>query len=95
MPMHDEAGNIVKWYGTAVDIEDRKRAESLFAGEKRILEMVATGGPPLKCLIAYADSWRNKPAASWRPSCCWTVIACAMVAPLAFQSPISMPSMAW
>jgi len=25
MPMHDEAGNIVKWYGTAVDIEDRKR----------------------------------------------------------------------
>jgi PAS domain S-box-containing protein len=44
MPLHDEAGNIVKWYGTGVDIEDRKRAESLFAGEKRILEMLATGG---------------------------------------------------
>src|ERR1700726_2738956 len=44
IPLHDEAGNIVKWYGTGVDIEDRKRAESLFAGEKRILEMVATGG---------------------------------------------------
>ena len=44
MPLHDEAGNIVKWYGTGVDIEDRKRAESLFAGEKRILEMVAAGG---------------------------------------------------
>jgi PAS domain S-box-containing protein len=44
VPLHDEAGNIVKWYGTGVDIEDRKRAESLFAGEKRILEMVATGG---------------------------------------------------
>jgi PAS domain S-box-containing protein len=26
-PLRDEAGNIVKWYGTAVDIEDRKRAE--------------------------------------------------------------------
>src|ERR1700688_2176590 len=44
IPLHDEAGNIVKWYGTGVDIEDRKRAESLFDGEKRILEMVATGG---------------------------------------------------
>jgi PAS domain S-box-containing protein len=44
VPLHDEAGNIVKWYGTGVDIEDRKRAESLFAGEKRILEMVAIGG---------------------------------------------------
>jgi PAS domain S-box-containing protein len=43
VPLHDEAGNIVKWYGTSVDIEDRKRAESLFTGEKRILEMVAIG----------------------------------------------------
>jgi PAS domain S-box-containing protein len=43
VPLHDEAGNIVKWYGTGLDIEDRRREESLFAGEKRILEMVATG----------------------------------------------------
>jgi len=27
VPLHDELGNIVKWYGTAIDIEDRKRAE--------------------------------------------------------------------
>jgi PAS domain S-box-containing protein len=27
MPLHDESGNIVKWYGTGVDIEERKRAE--------------------------------------------------------------------
>ncbi|TXR47028.1 PAS domain-containing sensor histidine kinase [Phyllobacterium endophyticum] len=26
-PMRDEFGNIVKWYGTNIDIEDRKRAE--------------------------------------------------------------------
>jgi PAS domain S-box-containing protein len=26
-PLHDEQGNIVRWYGTATDIEDRKRAE--------------------------------------------------------------------
>jgi C4-dicarboxylate-specific signal transduction histidine kinase len=27
MPLRDERGNIVKWYGTNTDIEDRKRAE--------------------------------------------------------------------
>jgi PAS domain S-box-containing protein len=27
VPLRDETGNIVKWYGTAIDIEDRKRAE--------------------------------------------------------------------
>jgi PAS domain S-box-containing protein len=33
-PLRDEAGNIVKWYGTNVDIEDRKRAdEELRASE--------------------------------------------------------------
>ena len=33
----------VRWYGTATDIEDRKRAEDLAAGEKRLLEMVTSG----------------------------------------------------
>jgi PAS domain S-box-containing protein len=27
VPLRDQAGNIVKWYGTSVDIEDRKEAE--------------------------------------------------------------------
>src|SRR5712671_6169095 len=27
VPLRDELGNIVKWYGTAIDIEDRKRAD--------------------------------------------------------------------
>src|SRR3984893_5449004 len=27
LPLHDERGNIIKWYGTMTDIEDRKRAE--------------------------------------------------------------------
>jgi PAS domain S-box-containing protein len=27
VPLRDESGNIVKWYGSATDIEDRKRAE--------------------------------------------------------------------
>jgi PAS domain-containing protein len=27
MALRDEVGNIVRWYGTTIDIEDRKRAE--------------------------------------------------------------------
>src|ERR1700751_1110136 len=27
VPLHDEAGKLIKWYGTAIDIEDRKRAD--------------------------------------------------------------------
>jgi PAS domain S-box-containing protein len=43
VPLRDEQGNIVRWYGTAIEIEDRKRAEGLLAGEKRLLEMIARG----------------------------------------------------
>lgn len=45
IPLHDEAGNVVKWYGTNIEIEDRKRAEALLAGENQILEMIAKGRP--------------------------------------------------
>jgi PAS domain S-box-containing protein len=43
LPLRDEQGRVFKWYGIATDIEDRKRAEALLSGEKRILEMVARG----------------------------------------------------
>jgi PAS domain S-box-containing protein len=43
VPLHDDQGNILKWYGALTDIEDRKRAETLLGAENRILEMVATG----------------------------------------------------
>jgi PAS domain S-box-containing protein len=45
LPLRDEHGNIVRWYGTATDIEDRKRAEISLSGEKRLLEMIARGEP--------------------------------------------------
>jgi len=52
-PLRDEAGNILKWYGTCVDIEDRKRGEeALRARElswRQIVDsvpgLVATMGP--------------------------------------------------
>jgi formate hydrogenlyase transcriptional activator len=41
--LRDETREVVRWYGTATDIEDRKRIESLRAAEKRTLEMIADG----------------------------------------------------
>ena len=44
-PLRDRSGDVVLWCGTNTDIEDRKAAETLLAGENRVLEMVAKGGP--------------------------------------------------
>jgi hypothetical protein len=42
-PFRDEGGNIIKWYGTNIDIEDRKRAdEALRASELRLRELTET-----------------------------------------------------
>ena len=43
VPLRDESGKIVRWYGTNVDIDERKRAQTLLEGEKQLLEMIATG----------------------------------------------------
>jgi len=50
VPLRDELGHLVHWYGTSSDSEDRKQteatlrwSEALLAGEKRVLEMVAQG----------------------------------------------------
>src|SRR5262245_58794311 len=32
-PLRDEHGNIVKWFGSSIDIEDRKRAEEQLPAE--------------------------------------------------------------
>jgi PAS domain S-box-containing protein len=43
LPLRDTEGRIVFWYLLHTDVDDRKRAEALLAGEKRLLEMVASG----------------------------------------------------
>ena len=37
LPLRDEAGNIIKWYGSVTDIEDRKRAEDALRRSERFL----------------------------------------------------------
>ena len=55
-PVRNQQGDIVKWYGTNTDIEDRKRAESLLAAEKRSLEMIADGAPLTHILESLCDT---------------------------------------
>jgi PAS domain S-box-containing protein len=43
VPLHDEQGRLVKWYGTTTDIQNRKLSETWLAGENRLLEMIAKG----------------------------------------------------
>jgi PAS domain S-box-containing protein len=39
VPLRDEAGEIVKWYGTSIDIEDRKRVEELLRDHADLLDL--------------------------------------------------------
>ncbi|MDR9754917.1 PAS domain-containing protein [Pseudomonas sp. SZMC_28357] len=50
VPERDESGQVVRWYGENTDIEDRKRAEMLLAGEKHLLGMIA-GGASLRLIL--------------------------------------------
>ena len=59
-PARDERGDVVRWYGTNTDIEDRKRAESLLAAEKRTLEMIAGGAPLRDILERLCDTIDNQ-----------------------------------
>ncbi len=44
-PLRDTEERIVFWYLVQTDIDDRKRAEAVLAGENRLLELVASGRP--------------------------------------------------
>jgi len=47
VPLRDEAGSIVKWYGSAIDIEERKRAErELRQAEEHI-----------RAILEYSPNW--------------------------------------
>ncbi len=51
-PLVDASGKIVKWFGLNIDIEDRKRVETLLTGEKHLLEMAAAGNSMSEILAA-------------------------------------------
>ncbi|RUV72379.1 MAG: PAS domain S-box protein [Mesorhizobium sp.] len=53
-PLCDEAGNIVKWYGVSIDIDDRKRAEEALRVSERNFKLTIDAIPAL-AWSAHAD----------------------------------------
>ena len=51
-PLKDADGTILRWCVLLTDIDERKQAESQLAGEKQLLEMIASGRPLTDILIA-------------------------------------------
>ncbi len=45
VPLRDESGVIIKWFGTNTNIDERRKADAVRAGENKILEMVSAGKP--------------------------------------------------
>jgi PAS domain S-box-containing protein len=59
VPLLDEEGNIVKWYGTSTDIEDRKRAETQARVLIDAIPHQIWSGPPDGTLDYCNDRWRS------------------------------------
>ncbi|HEX4206354.1 MAG TPA: PAS domain-containing protein, partial [Ktedonobacteraceae bacterium] len=47
VPMRDETGQVVKWFGTGTDIEDRKRTEQQLKASEESLRVLAETVPQL------------------------------------------------
>src|SRR5262249_55636979 len=45
IPLRGAEGQLLHWFVMFTDVDDRKSSESILAGEKRLLEMVAAGSP--------------------------------------------------
>src|SRR5213595_3735632 len=66
-PVLGPSGEVDSYTGTTVDISERKRGEALFAGEKRLLEMIATGAALehiLNVLCQIIEEYRSSTLAS-------------------------------
>ena len=66
-PVLGDSGDVDRYIGTTVDISERKRGEALFTGEKRLLEMIATGVPLeeiLNALCLIIEEYRPNTLAS-------------------------------
>jgi len=58
-PLRDEQGNVVKWYGLAIDIEDRKQAESQSATLLDAIPQQIWSGPLDGTLDYCNERWRS------------------------------------
>ncbi|PYU32761.1 MAG: hypothetical protein DMG28_10525 [Acidobacteria bacterium] len=59
VPLRDEHGNIVKWYGLTCDIEDQKRAETQSRALINAIPQQIWSGPPDGTIDYCNDRWRS------------------------------------
>ncbi|MDG2517876.1 PAS domain-containing sensor histidine kinase [Lysobacter soli] len=50
-PLRNDKGEVIKWYGANVDIDEQKRATMMLADERQLLELIASG-KPLRDILA-------------------------------------------
>src|SRR5918998_6730930 len=50
-PLRDESGQVVKWFGTNTDIDDRKRTEDALAESERELRLMIDSIPAFVCTM--------------------------------------------
>jgi PAS domain S-box-containing protein len=53
-PLRDESGNIIQWYGTNTDIEERKRAEEALRANEHNLRLIVDTIPGMVCVFSAA-----------------------------------------
>src|SRR6202022_726775 len=56
VPLRDELGNVAKWYGTAVDIEDRKRVEEALRQSEEQWRGVFENNPTMYFMVDAAGT---------------------------------------
>jgi PAS domain S-box-containing protein len=57
-PLRDEQGNVIKWYGVSIDIEDRKQAESQARTLLDAIPQQIWSGPPDGTIDYCNERWR-------------------------------------
>jgi PAS domain S-box-containing protein len=55
-PLRDGSGNIVKWYGTNADIEERKRTEEALRSKEQKLRLIVDTIPGMVCTMSAASA---------------------------------------
>jgi hypothetical protein len=63
LPLHDDAGGVVRWYSLLTDIEDRKITEEILLGRERDLALIVENhsGVGMVCLSGRKIYVRQQP----------------------------------
>ena len=79
-PLRDEQGNLVKWYGLSIDIEDLNRAEHDLTRQKEILQTIFDNVPAMIGFVGL-DGRIKLANREWERTLGWTLADSAAPVP--------------